>query len=169
MSEADASRQERRGASRRSGRRPRILIAGLGNLLLTDDGVGVHAVRRLEKAVPRGVITADVGTAVLDALHLFEWADHIVAIDAMRAGGEPGQVYRFGIDDIENPPVKPSLHDFGLRSAFEFLPGHRPEVTVIGVEPAVIDYGMSLSPAVEQALPTVLAEVTATLGRWRPA
>ncbi len=144
----------------------RILIAGLGNLLLSDDGVGVHAVRALEKRVPRGVLAADIGTAVLDALHLFEQADHVLAIDAMQAGGAPGEVYVFGIDDIENPPLKPSLHDFGLRSAFDFLPGHRPEVVVIGVEPEVIDYGMMLSPAVERALPRVLREARGIVSRW---
>ncbi len=117
----------------------RILIAGLGNLLLSEDGVDVPAVWALEKRVPRGVLAADIGTAVLDALYLFEEADHVLAIDAMQAGGAPGEVYIFSIDDIENPPLKPSLHDFGLRSAFDFLPGHRPEVVVIGVEPGAID------------------------------
>jgi hydrogenase maturation protease len=113
------------------------------------------------------VVAAEVGTAVLFALHLFEQADKVLAIDAMQAGGEPGQIYAFGLDAIENSPVKTSLHDFGLRSVFEFLPAHRPEVLVLGVEPAVIDYRLTLSPRVEAALPRVVAEAGAIVKRWR--
>jgi hydrogenase maturation protease len=155
-----------RSASPRRAGRPRILVAGLGNLLLSDDGVGVHAVRELQKDVPRGVTAAEVGTAVLFALDLFEKADRVLAIDAMEAGGPPGEVYVFGLDDVENPAVKPSLHDFGLRSAFEFLPGHRPEVVVIGVEPGVIGYGLELSAAVRSALPRVVAEARRIIDGW---
>lgn len=166
MAAATATRTERQTVSAKRVRRPRILIAGLGNLLLSDDGVGVHAVRELQKGVPRGIIAAEVGTAVLFALHLFEWADHILAIDAMQAGGAPGQIYVFGLEDIDNPAVKPSLHDFGLRSAFDFLPGHRPEIVVIGVEPEIMEYGLRLSAAVQSALPRVIVEANAITGRW---
>ena len=79
-------------------RPPRILIAGLGNCLLRDDGIGVHAIRSLQQNPPPGVVVAEVGTAVLDALHLLEWAEKILAIDAMQAGGNPGTLYAFGVD-----------------------------------------------------------------------
>jgi hydrogenase maturation protease len=146
----------------------RILVAGLGNLLLADDGVGVHAVRELGRSRQRGVTVAEVGTAVLDALHLFERADCVLAIDAMQAGGPPGQIYRFRLEDVENPQSKVSLHDFGLRSIFEFLnPPRRPEILVLGVEPQVINYGLDLSPPVRAALPRLLEEVEAVIERWR--
>ena len=73
----------------------RVLIAGLGNLLLRDDGVGVHAVRSMGNDLPPGVLAVEVGTAVLDALHLFEEAEMVIAIDAMKAGGAPGTIYSF--------------------------------------------------------------------------
>ncbi len=153
-------------ASRERAGRPRILIAGLGNLLLSDDGVGVHAVRELREGVPRGVVAAEIGTAVLFALDLLEQADHILAIDAMQAGGAPGQIYVFGLDSIDNPMVKHSLHDFSFRSAFDFMPGHHPEVVILGVEPQVIGYGMSLSSSVQEALPRVVAEAKAIVEGW---
>src|SRR5512139_4200703 len=107
-------------------RRPRILVVGLGNLLLKDDGVGVHAVRALQNGVPRGVRAVEVGTAVLDALHLVEWADRILAIDAMASGGHPGTIYRFGIEDVAEAAVKASLHEVDLLAAVRFLTnGHR--------------------------------------------
>jgi hydrogenase maturation protease len=148
-------------------KKARVLVVGLGNLLLADDGVGVHAVREFRKRAPRGVVAADVGTAILDALHLFERADKVLAFDAMQAGGNPGTIYRVALEDIDNPPVKPSLHDFGLRSAFEFLPGHRPEVTVLGVEPELIGFGMELSAAVQAAVPRLVEEALAIASGWR--
>ncbi len=146
----------------------RILVAGLGNLLLADDGVGVHAVRELSRSRRSGIILAEVGTAVLDALHLFERADRVLAIDAMQAGGPPGSIYRFCLRDVEDPVSKASLHDFGLRSVFEFLtPARRPEVIVLGVEPQSIKYGLELSPPIRSAMPRLLEEVQAVIRLWR--
>jgi hydrogenase maturation protease len=138
-------------------KRVRTLVAGLGNLLLKDDGVGVHAVRELRKILPRRILAVEVGTAVLDALHLFEWADRIVALDAMKAGGPPGTLYRFGVDDVEYQGTRESLHEAGLVAALGFLEGRRPEIVILGVEPEVIDFGMNLSPSVEAVLPDLIA------------
>ncbi len=149
-------------------RPPRILIAGLGNYLLMDDGVGVHAVQELQKAPPDGAVVAEVGTAVLDALHLLEWADKILALDAMQAGGVPGTIYRFGVDDVDRGGLKASLHELNLLAALEFLRNQaRPEIVILGVEPERIDYGLELTPAVAAALPQLTAAVRETVARWR--
>jgi hydrogenase maturation protease len=149
-------------------RRPRILVAGLGNLLLQDDGVGVHAVRALHHGVPRGVRAVEVGTAVLDALYLVEWADRILAIDAMAAGGAPGTIYRFGIADVAEAAVKASLHEVDLVAALRFLTnGHRPEIAVLGVEPATIGAGLELSPSVQAAMPRLVTAAQDIVTRWR--
>jgi len=150
-----------------AGKGLKILIAGLGNLLLRDDGVGVHAVHELQKAPRPGVRLVEVGTAVLDALHLFEWADKILAIDAMRAGGSPGTLYSFGVAEVEDPP-QASLHELGLLSALRFLAeGKRPPVVILGVEPAVIDYGLDLSPEVQSALPGLNQSVRKMVDAWQ--
>lgn len=150
------------------GRRPRILVAGLGNLLLKDDGVGVHAVRELQRGVPRGVRAVEVGTAVLDALHLVEWADRILAIDAMQAGGDPGTIYRFGVEGVTGTPIKTSLHEVDLLAALRFLTnGHRPEITVLGVEPETIAAGLELSPNVQAILPRLVAAAQEIVAGWR--
>ncbi len=143
-----------------------ILVAGLGNLLLKDDGVGVHAVRELARRVPSGVVAAEIGCAILDGLHLIEAADKVLALDAMQAGGAPGEIYAFRLEDVENPPVKPSLHDYGLRAAFEFLPGRRPEVLVLGVEPGEIGFGLELTTAVRSALPRLVDEALRIVREW---
>lgn len=113
--------------------------------------------RELRKILPRRVVAAEVGTAVLDALHLFEWAERIVAIDAMKAGGPPGTIYSFGPDDVDAGGVKASLHELSLVSALGFLgKPHRPQISILGVEPEIIDYGMELSEPVAAAMPRLL-------------
>jgi hydrogenase maturation protease len=149
-------------------RRLRILIAGLGNLLLKDDGVGVHAVRALQQDPPPGALIAEVGTALLDGLHLLEWADKILAIDAMQAGGSPGTVYAFGVDDVAQPKLRASLHELSLITALRLISRKvPPEIAILGVEPETIDYGLELSPAVISALPQLTAAARDIVDRWR--
>jgi hydrogenase maturation protease len=147
---------------------PRILIAGLGNLLLMDDGVGVHAVRDLQKNPPAGAVVVEVGTAVLDSLHLLEWADKILAIDAMQAGGTPGTVYACDTADVKRDKMQDSLHELNLLAALNFLKSKTPpEIVIFGVEPGIINYGLDLTPAVAAALPELTAAAHEQVRRWR--
>jgi len=144
---------------------PRIVIAGLGNLLMADDGVGVHAVGLLEQDPPENTIVAEVGTASLHAQDLLEQADTVIAIDAVSAGGKAGSVYCFDLDDARTETFH-SLHDLGLAGVLKLIPADkRPCVIVVGVEPETIDYGMELSPAVQAALPRVVRLVKAIIRR----
>jgi hydrogenase maturation protease len=161
-------KRETQNEKHSTSREPRILIAGLGNLLLMDDGVGVHAVQELQKDPPKGAVVAEVGTAVLNALDLLEWADKVLAIDAMQAGGEPGTVYAFGTGDVEKGGIKTSLHELNLISALNFLKRKaKPEIVIFGVEPDRIDYGLELTPAVAAALPELTAAARKQVQRWR--
>jgi hydrogenase maturation protease len=137
-------------------RRVRTLVVGLGNVLLKDDGVGIHAVRELRRVLPRRIVAVEVGTAVLDALHLFEWADRIIGIDAMQAGGAPGTIYSFGVDDVDDQGAKGSLHEVGLIAGLRFLKGRHPAISILAVEPETIDFGMELSAPVGEALPKLV-------------
>jgi hydrogenase maturation protease len=148
--------------------RPRILIAGLGNSLLTDDGIGVHIVRELRKDFSPGTLAVEVGTAVLDALHLIEWADKILAVDAMQAGGLPGTVYASDIHDMEESASRASLHELSLLAALRFLPDQRrPEVVVLGIEPEKIDYGLDLSSTLLALMPRYLQVVNTLTAGWK--
>ena len=137
-------------------KQPSIAIIGLGNLLMCDDGVGVHAIRALEKERPEDVVLADVGTAILHCQHLFEEADEIIAIDAVCAGDKPGTIYSFDAIDAELSH-QPTLHDIGLRALIELMPEQsRPNVTILGVEPEKVEYSMELSQTVSNVLPHVV-------------
>lgn len=136
--------------------------------MLKDDGIGVHAVREFKKESLRGILIVEVGTAVLETLHLFEWADKILAIDAMQASGPPGTIYSFGINEIAQNSFKASLHELSLLEAFRFLPKHQsPQVTILGVEPETIDYGIDLSPTLQAIMPRLLQTVKNIIEYWR--
>ncbi len=131
-------------------------IIGMGNILLTDDGVGVHAVRKLREDAPEGIILAEVGAAVLDALDIFESVELVVAIDAVLGGGAPGSIYSFDVSEVD-AGRNVSVHELGIAAALRYLPaGSRPRITIVGVEPDVIDYGMELTPVVGAALDEVV-------------
>jgi hydrogenase maturation protease len=133
----------------------------MGNLLLCDEGVGVHAARALlQEEIQDGVSVLDVGTALLDALPAVEEADRIIIIDAMKAGGQPGSVYRIPFEECARSECIASLHGFDL-SRVMALAGRKelPQVIVIGVEPDVIDWSLELSRTVKSALPVVLKAV----------
>jgi hydrogenase maturation protease len=146
----------------------RTIVVGLGNLLLKDDGVGVHAVRQLATDSPPGVTVVDAGTAVLHAADFSAGADRVLAIDAVQAGGTPGTVYRFdGYAAGQSAPIT-SVHSVGYVAALNLLPAaERPaELCIIGVEPESIAYGMELSDAGREALPRVIAETRRILKEW---
>jgi hydrogenase maturation protease len=148
--------------------KPRILVAGLGNLLLKDDGVGVHAVRALQLDPPPGALIVEVGTAVLDALHLLEWADKILAVDAMAAGGAPGTAYCFGIGDVSQSDVRASLHELSLINALHMVNRNAPpDIVLLGMEPETIDYGLELSPPVAGSLPRLTSAVREIVDCWQ--
>jgi hydrogenase maturation protease len=143
----------------------KTLILGIGNLLLCDEGVGVHVARALQREqLPPEVTTLEVGTAFLDALPEIEQADRVIVIDAMQADHAPGTIYRVPFEECMKPECIASLHGFDL-SRVVFMAGREspPEMVVIGVEPARIGWGDELSPAIREVMPAVVEAVKAEL------
>jgi hydrogenase maturation protease len=147
---------------------PAIVVLGLGNLLLGDDGVGVHAVRAIDGRLPVGVIAAEAGTAILRAEHLIEAADYIVAFDAMRAGGAPGSVYMTSLDNVADEfHGSESLHDLTLVSVMRHLRRKPRRSLVIAAEPQIIEIGMELSACVSAAVPRMVDTALRIIDLWR--
>lgn len=139
----------------------RTLVLGIGNLLLSDEGVGVHVARALrQEQLPPDLVVLEAGTAFLDALPEIELAERILIVDAMEADGEPGTVYRVPFEDCMHPECIASLHGFDL-SRVLYMAGRTepPEVIVFGVAPAEIRWGTELSPQVQRAVPVVISAV----------
>lgn len=141
----------------------RTVVVGFGNLLMGDDGVGIHVVRELEaRGVPDGVELVDGGVASLEVLATLPPAGEVVIVDALTGGGRPGDVYRLTPADLvpaEGPPAF-SLHEFTLVQSLVLLArlGPLPPMVIYGVEPATMEPGMELSPPVAAAA-TKVAEL----------
>ncbi len=147
---------------------PKIAVLGIGNLLLKDEGVGVHLVQKLSGIVDDANINIiDAGTYP-DFLSLVDGStDKLIIIDAVKAGDKPGTIYRFSLDNVDLDPALPvSLHDIGVSDSLKVMTllNRQPKPTVvIGIEPKTIDFGLELSPEVEgklsQMIELVLQEI----------
>jgi len=170
-------------------RSKRILILGLGNILLRDEGVGSHVAQLLlmgprvkhgakylaggfTAGLPADVEVVDGGTAALDALLLAQDIDRLVVIDALRAGQKPGTIYRAKFQAGEKGKLaeilagqggsRISLHQVGLIEALavaEKLNSVPEEIVIIGVEPGKVDWGLELTEQVAQKLPEIINTV----------
>ncbi|MBW2057100.1 MAG: HyaD/HybD family hydrogenase maturation endopeptidase [Deltaproteobacteria bacterium] len=144
--------------------RKKILILGVGNLLLSDEGVGVHvAERMMEMELPPGVEVMEGGTDGFGLMHVILEADRLILVDAVKGGGPPGSVYRFDVEDCPTAPdvFKTSVHQISILEVIHLsgLIGSTPQTTIIGVEPKSTSMGMELSPEVEAEIPKVIRTV----------
>lgn len=141
---------------------PKIVILGVGNLLLRDEGFGVHLIKILRKedlGYPN-VEIVDGGTSP-EIVSLVEGASKLIIIDAVKGGKEPGTIYRFNINDVSftNSPMGLSLHQMGVADSLKMLEllGKQPKTTiVIGIEPMTIDYGLELSQEIQGKMPQII-------------
>jgi hydrogenase maturation protease len=139
-----------------------ILVLGVGNLLLRDEGFGVHVARRLmEMDLPPDVEVMDGGTGGFDLLDDIEGRDKVVFIDVVRVGEEPGTLYRFGPEALQEQSKSfLSLHDIDvgdLLKLIDVLGVKKPEILVIGVEPKDMETAsLELSPELAAQVPKVI-------------
>jgi hydrogenase maturation protease len=157
------------GAGRRRAADGGLLILGVGNVLMGDEGVGVHAARVLEgEPWPPGVTVIDGGTG---GFHLLSWlSDHdtVVLIDATLDGRPPGTVSVSEPRYASDFPRSLSAHDIGLRDLIESaaLLGELPRMHLVTVSVSDVQpMRLALSAAVENAIPRVVALVRSTVER----
>lgn len=139
----------------------KIVVVGIGNLLMHDDGVGVHAIRALEElGFPDDVELVDGGTHSYDLVEEFSQAENLIIVDAMHTGGEPGTIYRAPLEELGLVPAEniTSLHEMHFVEAMEMVKmlGYNPPTIVFGIEPAVVGLSMDLSPQVAEKLPRLV-------------
>lgn len=142
----------------------KTLIIGFGNLLLGDDGAGIHAVRKLATfPLPAQVEVIDGGVNSFAALMEIHNAAKVIFIDAMQGGGQPGDVYRLTADDLETLPSGGALsvHDFSLTDTLCLYRqmGELPPVIIYGIEPSSLSWGVELSPPISNAVESVITKV----------
>lgn len=147
----------------------RIVVLGVGNILLSDEGVGVRAVERLKAdyQLPPQVEVIDGGTSAMEMLDDLAGADHLIIVDAVRSGQAPATMIRIADKDVPMFfKTKLSPHQIGLSDVLATLAlmGERPRaITVIGVEPVSLGTAMALTPQVQALLPKVVEQLAKEL------
>jgi hydrogenase maturation protease len=150
----------------------KILVLGIGNLVMTDDGIGVRVVQSIEERFrfPDQVTVLDGGTLGLDLLPRIEVAERLLIVDALDTGAPPGTLVRLSGAQIPQAlETRLSPHQIGLQELLSVasLLGHSPGETVLwGVQPESIQLALRLSASVAEQLEPLVGKVLEELAAW---
>ena len=144
-----------------------VNILGVGATLMGDDGAGVAALETLSaRPISPAITLYDAGLAVSDVLGGLDPDDPLIIIDAFRAGGEAGTIYKANLADMSPDGLAPglgiSLHDISVLPALRIeamIGRHFRNVTVFGIQPERIEWGEGLSPPVTAAMDKLIDAV----------
>lgn len=160
--------------------RKNILVLGLGNILLRDEGIGVRVVERLmaEYEFSENVTLMDGGVRGMILMDPIISSDHVVVLDAVVNDHPPGTIYRLEGDDLRlSLAFKNSVHDMDFLETLcccELISGKRPNAVIVGIEPKNYqsDPLVELSPELEEKIPELmrraLDEIQAVGGEFTP-
>ena len=141
------------------------VVLGIGNILLSDEGLGVRLVEELQKRgkLPPCVKLLDGGTLGFALLPHLDGVRRLIVLDAVRGGKKPGECYEFGKAEIEAYfQAKLSLHQLGIKEVFaalELMGRPIEEITIIGMEPLTLEVGIELSRAVRKNFNRIVERV----------
>ena len=152
----------------------KTLILGIGNTLLSDEGIGIHVLNALQKAPPQpaGITYMDGGTLSFTLADAIEDCDQLVVVDASELKASAGTVKVFtneAMDSFVTSGNKKSVHEVGLADVLSIallndsLPKKR---ALVGIQPQKLDWGEQPTPAVETAIPTACLAVKDLLETW---
>lgn len=149
----------------------RIGLLGLGNLMRTDDGVGMLTLRNMTEdgRLPSEVHVIEGGSLGLDLLDSLRGVSHLLALDAVDTGVTPGTLVRFEGDELAHLPVSKSVHLLGfsdLMGVLRLMDAAPAEVVLLGVQPESTDWGTVLTPAVETARKDLVQAALGQIERW---
>jgi hydrogenase maturation protease len=159
-------------AGTKSWMNPKFSLIGLGNILMRDEGVGVHAVEALKKGFdfPDPISLLDGGTLGLDLLPYIEGMEKILFVDALDLKKEPGTIAV--LEDDEIPAIlRPALsfHQVGLSDllfASKFMGMKPSKIALIGIQPEKIETGLALSETLERNFEKLLHTILEKLREW---
>jgi len=138
----------------------KITILGIGNLLLKDEGVGIHAIEALKKeSLPDNVELVDGAASGFDLLPIIEQCDKLIVIDAIKTAEPAGTIYQFDPKQIDvERDLNMSLHDVDFFQVLEFASKHKwlPEILMIGIVPNEICLSMELSDIIKAKMPKIV-------------
>jgi hydrogenase maturation protease len=150
----------------------KTLILGVGNLLMSDEGIGVHIIQHLvsEYHFPEDVQVLDGGTLGTDLLYYLEGVENLLLIDAVEARREPGSLIR--LEDDEVPAfmsIKISPHQMGvpdMLAVAKLKDVYPKRLVLLGIQPERVEIGLDLSPLIAGKLDVIIEKVLAQLQDW---
>lgn len=139
----------------------KTVLMGVGNLLLKDEGIGVHVIQEMQKLdMPQNIELIDGGTGGLDIIYLVGDAERLIVVDAVDSGSEPGTIFKLNPEDVNSTPGENqmSLHQVGLLEVLAMVKQMTDckEIIIVGVQPKEIDWGMELTPELEEKVPEII-------------
>ncbi len=142
----------------------RILVVGIGNILLRDEGIGVHVVKAMEKIkMPPAVELLDGGTAGADLLDAISDRQKVIVVDACDADVPPGTILRLTPEDLSQDKKESiSLHEFGIVQTLDMagrLNCAPREVAIIAVKPKTVEPGLEMSAEMTRLIPRIIEAV----------
>jgi len=148
----------------------RVLILGIGNVLMGDEGIGVHVVNAVEKAaLPPGVDCLDGGTGSFLLLEPMQEAEKVILIDATCDGEPAGTIRRLTPKYSADYPPTLTAHDIGLKDlldAFYLMGETAPEVSLYAISiPPLQEMEIELSPEIKKVIPRA-AQLVWDEARW---
>lgn len=147
-----------------------MAVIGIGNILLRDDGLGVHALAELEKEkLPEGVELVDGGTATLNLIHYFSMYKRIIIMDSLKGGLAPGTIYKLRPEDITNYKRENlSIHDVQILDVVKManMLGVQPDVVIYAMEPEEIRFDLEMTDTVRSRIPELVRHVTEELNAY---
>lgn len=137
-----------------------IAILGIGNILLKDDGIGVHIIKKLEEEkLPSTIELVDGGTSTLDTLGYFLDYEKVIVIDSLKGGYEPGTIYKIKPDYIKNYKKENlSIHDVQILDVVKManMFNKYPDVTIFGIEPEEITFDTEMTNCMKMKILEVI-------------
>ncbi len=142
----------------------KVIVIGIGNLLLMDEGIGVHTINELEKHdLPKSIEIYDGGTGGFKLIDLMHGAARVIFIDAVETGKIPGTVTTFKSEDVHSiyHKKKYSLHDTDLMEVIKMteLLDDQPRIEIVGIQPKTISYGTTLSKELTDSMSNIINTV----------
>lgn len=151
-----------------------ILVLGIGNTLLSDEGIGIHVIDYLKQhhPAPEGVTYLDGGTLSFTLAAKIEDTDNLIVVDAARVGGQPGNVACMTGSRMDHflGTAKRSVHEVSLLDLLdiarltETLPANR---ALVGIQPGTIDWGEHPTPEVSSAIPSAVKHINSLIASWQ--
>lgn len=146
-----------------------VLVLGIGNLVMSDDGAGVRVVQKLMESYrfPDNVKVIDGGTLGLDLLPMLENVTNLILLDAVNTGDSPGTLVRLHGEELPIAlDTKVSPHQMGLKDllAVSELMGHKPdEMVLIGVQAGSVEMGIDMTAEVNAVIDEMIANTLSEL------